>query len=325
MPTFTSQDPNLLAQRLGIVQPGSPPILLNHPARSAAPIDGWKSVFFGLPFLLAGIGIACAALNIVNTRKHAPDWLIGLIGGFFFSAGAFLVIHGLRGAARKAACQREAAEHPGQTWLSDYHWHREGITFSAFNAMLSRFIAALIWNAFLIPFFWVGLHERGMGRVFLVFAGLFALIGLIFWARWLQMLGDLLRFGNSFLNYDDFPFFLGQSLRARLRAPRHVSALDELTLTLRCVQEKYVTTGSGNNRSTRVVCFELYKDSVTFSRDQLTGLAGGDTPVDFKLPQTQQSTSLACAPPIYWEIQANGTARGADYEAYFLVPVYARP
>ena len=319
-----SQGPDLIAQRFG-GEPGSPPVLLNHPTQSAIAIDGWKSVLFGLPFLVAGVGIALASLDMVKTSKHAPNWLIGLIGSFFSLAGAFLIIHGLRGAARKAASQREAAEHPGEHWLSDHHWHRAGIGFSAFKAVVQRFIAALIWNAFLLPFFWVGLNVRGMGRIFLVFASLFALIGLIFWGRCLQMLGELFRYGNSFLNYDDSPYFLGQSLRARLRIPHHVSALDNLMLTLRCVQEKYVTTGTGNNRNTQVVCYELYKDTATFSRDQLTGLAGGDIPIDFPLPENQHSTSLADAPPIYWEIQAQGIARGADYDAYFLVPVYKRP
>jgi hypothetical protein len=325
MPITVSDGPNLLAQRLGITQPGSPPVLPNHPVQSTVAINGWKSVLFGLPFLLASVGVICAALNMVHGQKNAPDWLIGLIGGFFFSVGAFLIIHGLRGAARHAAYQREATEHPGEPWLADHHWHREGIAFSAFNVMLGRFLAALGWNAFLIPFFWVGLNVRGMGRVFLVFATLFALIGLVLWGRWLQMLGELFRYGNTFFVYDEFPYFLGQTFRARLRAPHHVYALDELTFTLRCIQEKYVTTGSGQNRTTRVMCFELYKDALTLSRDQLTGLAGGDIPVMFKLPSDQPSTFLAAAPPTYWEIQAQGKAHGgADFEAYFLAPVYNR-
>jgi hypothetical protein len=324
MANSISEGANVLAQRLGIMEPGSSPVLLNHPAQSAAPIDGWKSVFFGMPFLFVGVGIVFASLNLISARKNAPNWLIGIIGVFFFTAGAFLIVHGLRGAARKAAHQREADEHPDQPWLADYHWHRQGMAFSAFQAMLARFVAALIWSAFLIPFLWVGLHQPGIGRIFLIFASLFALIGLLFWGRWLQMLGELFRYGNSFLSYDDFPYFLGQGLRARLRAPRQISALDKLMCTLRCVQEKYVTSGTGNQRSTSVVCFELYKDVLTFSRDQLTGLAGGDIPLAFCLPANQCTTLLAEVPSTYWEIAAKGTARGADYEAHFLVPVYNR-
>ena len=232
MPIAISDGPNLLAPRMGVTQPGSPPVLLNHPVQSTVAIDGWNSVLFGLPFLPAGVGIVCAALNTVHGSKNAPNWLIGLIGGGFFSAGAFLIVHGLRGAACQAVYQREAAEHPGEPWLADHHWRREGIPFSAFNAMLGRFVAALAWNAFLIPFFCVGLNVRGMGRVFLVFATIFALIGLVLWGRWLQMLGELLRHGNTFFAYDEFPYFLGQTFRGRLLGPHHVSALYELTFTI---------------------------------------------------------------------------------------------
>ena len=110
---------------------------------------------------------------------------------------------------------------------------------------------------------------------------------------------DLLRYGNSYLYYESFPYELGGSLRARLRTPRHISSIDELTVTLRCVQEKYVTSGTDRNRSTSVVCYELYKDALTLDRDRLTGLAGNDIPLEFKLPSGQQTTSLASTPPTY--------------------------
>ena len=303
--------------------PDLPPVLLNHPTQSAAPIDGWKSLLFGLPFLLVGLFIESAAFDLIPAHgKHAPTWMLSLIGLFFFSGGLFLVMHGVLGLIRRAAHNRELAQFPGQPWYADYHWHREGIAFSAFHAMLSRLLAAMVWSAFLVPFFWIGLHERGMARVFLFGAILFGLIGLVFWYRWAQMLADLLRYGNSFLNYDQFPYFLGGTLRARLRAPHHVTDLDELTFTLRCVQEKYVTSGSGNNRQTKVVCYELYKDAHTLTRDQITGLAGGDISIEFPLPPDQRATTLCYNPPTYWEIEARGHAHSVAYEAYFLVPVY---
>jgi hypothetical protein len=151
---------------------------------------------------------------------------------------------------------------------------------------------------------------------------IFGLLGLIFWYRWAAMLLDLLRYGNSFLTYESFPYSLGGALRARLRSPHHVSMIDELTLTLRCVQEKYVTTGSGQNRTTNVVCYELYQDVSTFTRDQLTGLAGNDISMEFHLPSDLPATTLVATPPTYWEIEANGKARGTGYQAFFLVPVY---
>ena len=324
MATTLTSTPNLSEQRRagGL---GMPPVLRNHPTQSAATITGWKAVFFGLPFLVAGVLIECAALDLLRGHKNAPDWLIGLLGGLFFSAGSFLVVHGLRGAARKAQHERESASRPGEPWLADHHWEREGVRFPAFYSMLQRLVAALVWNAFLVPFFWVGLNQRGLGRAFFMIASFFTFIGLVFWARWIQVLVDLFRNGSSFLSYDEFPYFLGQTLRVRLRAPLHVSRMNQLALTLRCVQEKYVTTGSGNNRRTQVVCYELYRDAVTFSQTQLaTADAACGIPVEFRLPQDQPPTTLADTPQTYWEIEARGKARSADYEAYFLVPVYQR-
>ena len=301
--------------------PGLPAALPNYPAQSVTAIDGIRSTLFGLPFLTAGVFICLAAFNVIDGKKNAPTWIIAFIGAIFLSAGLFLVLHGIYGMIHRAIYNRKSAETPGQPWLFDFHWHPEGISFSAFNAMLSRLLAALVWNGFLIPFFWVGYTERG-AWLFLVVAGLFALIGLIFWARWIKMLADLVRYGNSFLSYDSFPYFLGGTLRARLRAPRHLTMLNGLTLTLRCIQERYVTTGSGRDRSTRVVCYELYKDVLTFSQSRLVNFVGAEISIEFRLPSDKLPTMLADTPPTYWAIEARGEAPGADYEAYFLVPVY---
>jgi hypothetical protein len=310
-------DTKTIEQRIPGSGPGLPPVLPNYPAQSATTIDGASAALFGMPFMAAGVFIGLAAFDVIQTRRHAPLWMIAIIGAMFFSAGSFLFIHGIRGMIRKAIYNRKAAETPGQPWLFDFHWRPEGISFSAFNAMLGRLLGALVWNTFLVPFFWIGYTQRGTW-MFLVFASLFALIGLVFWVRWAQMLGDLVRYG-------EFPYFLGGTLRARLRAPRHLEVVNSLSFSLRCVQERYVTTGAGNNRRSQVVCYELYKDIVTLDHDRLANFVGAEIPVEFRLPADKQTTSLADTPPTYWQIEASGEARGADYQAYFLVPVYKKP
>jgi hypothetical protein len=91
------------------------------------------------------------------------------------------------------------------------------------------------------------------------------------------------------------------------------------------VQERYVTTGAGNNRRSQVVCYELYRDVVTLDHDRLANFVGAEIAVEFRLPADKLTTSLVDTPPTYWQIEANGEARGADYLAYFLVPVYKKP
>ena len=310
----------LMLTKFGVQQPGDPPALLNHPTQSATAIDGWKSALFGVPFLAVGFFIGRAALNQVDSPKNAPVWVIGIFAGMFFFGGLFFFVHGLRGIARKAAWKRAAARMPSAPWLYDFHWHREGIAYSAFDEMVKRLLGALVWNAFVLLFAWIGMQGPWP---FLIGAAIFGLLGLIFWYRWWTMLLDLLRYGNSYLSYEGFPYSLGGPLHAQLRPPRHVSEIEELTLTLRCVQEKYVTTRGADNRSqTQVVCYELYSDVATLDRARLASLATGPIPVEFRVPPDQPQTNLAATPPTYWEIEANGKARGATYQAYFLVPVY---
>ncbi|HKS82338.1 MAG TPA: hypothetical protein VJR23_12615 [Candidatus Acidoferrales bacterium] len=297
-------------------------VLFNHRTQSAVALDGWSSALFGLPFMAAGLCTYLVAANSLPARKHAPDWLIFVIASLFFLAGSFLFAHGLRGVIRRKSYLRHAAANPNQPWLYDFHWDRSGISFSAFADMLRRFAAACGWTAFISIFVYIGFTVRGAWP-FAIGGLVFGLFGLVFWYRWLMMLMDLLRYGNSRLEFGSFPFFLGGKLEARLRAPRHLASLDELTLTFRCVQERYVTSGAGNNRSQQVVCYELYKDSVSLDRRRLAASAGGSIPVDFPIPPGQPSTFLTKSPPFYWEIEAIGkSVTGPAYEATFLVPVY---
>jgi hypothetical protein len=325
--TDTTDSSARLQQMLGS-GPGLPSALPNYPAQSVTTVDGLSAAIFGLPFLAAGGFIALAAFNIIHVNRrgtavHAPTWLVLAIGGIFFSAGLFLFVHGVRGMIRKVIYSRKAEQTPGQPWLFDFHWRQEGINFSAFNTMLGRLVAALVWNGFLVPFFWIGYTQRG-AWLFFAIASLFALLGVFFWIRWAQMLAELIRYGNSFLAYDEFPYFLGGKLRAHLRAPRHLSVINRLTLTLRCIQERYITTGTGSDRSSRVVCYELYKDILTLDEQRLANFVGAAIPIEFCIPSEKLPNTLAATPPTYWAIEVRGEAPGADYEAYFLVPVYSR-
>jgi hypothetical protein len=242
----------------------------------------------------------------------------------FFLGGLFFFVHGLRGVWRKSVWKRQTVQYPSEPWRCDFRWHVEGMAFSAFDDMLKRLLAALIWTAFLVPFGWLGASEKG-ARIFLYAAAFLGLVGLVFWFRWAAMLRCCLiscATETAISSTNLFRIFSAERF-ARLRCSRHISAIEQLTLTLRCVQEKYVTSGTGSNRTTNVVCYELYKNVLQYDHERLTGLAGGDIPVEFTLPTGEPTTTLIAAPPTYWEIEAKGKARGIDYEGLFLVPVYA--
>jgi hypothetical protein len=299
-------------------------VLENHHTQRPIALDGRRSVLFGIPFLAAGVGINLLAFGVIPVHRYVPSWVISVFGDMFLLSGLLFLIHGLHGITRKSRYLSAAAERPGEPWLYDFPWSQEGIAFSAFRDMPLRLLATLFVAAILVPFVWMGLNIPGKGS-FLIFSLPFPLVMLRFWYQWTQQLARQLRYNNRFLSYDDFPYFLGGALRARLRAPHHISEIDALTITLRCVQERYITTVRGNERETQVVCYELYKDVTTLTRERLAGYAGGEIPVEFRLPAGQPATSLASTPPVYWEIEARGQSGKISYESYFLVPVYKAP
>ena len=94
-----------------------------------------------------------------------------------------------------------------------------------------------------------------------------------------------------------FPIFSALESRPARTPGRHFDQLGELTLTFRCVQEKYVTRGLNRDDGTQVVCYELYKGVATFTRDQLTGAASSYLPLAFAVPANHPATRLSDTPP----------------------------
>ena len=94
----------------------------HHPV-SQTTIHGWPSVLFGLPFAAAGgfiLGIAFGVVHVKPSSVHAPMWVIGVAGLAFFGAGMSLIVHGIKGAKRKAKREEGKRNAPNSPWLWDY-------------------------------------------------------------------------------------------------------------------------------------------------------------------------------------------------------------
>ena len=82
--------------------------------------------------------------------------------------------------------------------------------------------------------------------------------------------------------------------------------------------------GSGKNRSQRVVCYERYKEERTPAGPRWP--ASGRMQLEWDLPPDAELTSrLSERPAWYWELVAEAETPGIDYQARFLLPVYAQP
>jgi hypothetical protein len=76
------------------------------------------------------------------------------------------------------------------------------------------------------------------------------------------------------------------------------------SFTLRCVEEWWETSGSGNNRSTRLVKKSVWSGTWQLESDR--SIAGGQAPANFALSPARTPrppTSSAAEKPIYWEFE----------------------
>lgn len=297
------------------------PVLRHHRTLSAAPINRWRSVLFGLPFISAGALIALVSVGRIPARKYAPDGLLAAIAAIFIGGGLVFLVHGIRDLRRRAIWRQQSAARPGEPWLADYAWHRDGVAFFPLDEMLQRLLAALGWTFVLTLMGWLGAREPDGWPIWAALS-FFSLCCLLLWAWWAASVLELRRYGSSYLKFSEFPFRLGGELHARLSVPRNLSRILQLSVTLRCIQEQYVTRGSGSQQTVSIICYERYKDVILMNASQLAWFGRGEVPIEFPLPAEQAGTELSAAPPTYWEIEVRGRARGADYEAFFLVPIY---
>ena len=126
---------------------------------------------------------------------------------------------------------------------------------------------------------------------------------------------QILKYGKSYLRFNRFPFHLGETLDVELETSDRVRAAENITFTLRCVEEEMDRT---ENR-VRLMQYEIYSDAITHSN--------GDTlEVSFPLPKSRKfRTRLSRKDrPRYWELEVRADKPCEDFETKFLVPVFAK-
>jgi hypothetical protein len=178
---------------------------------------------------------------------------------------------------------------------------------------------AALFSVFLIPFnWWAFVSDEGPVLVQIV-TGLFDLIAVYAVGHTLLIVWRALRFGSSRARLDHFPFFLGEELNCTLDLNADVRGFDELEITLRCVEERYETSGTGKDRSTKVVCYQVFGETRTIDPQSRDPFA-----VRFGLPVDGETTRLGERPATFWELEVKGERSGVDFLSAFKMPVYAR-
>lgn len=306
--------------------------LKDHENRSGTTVHGWSSVLVGMVAAGAGVPAFLAAFGYLDPdpTSGAPMFVLGLVGGIFALAGLSFVAHGLAGVRRKIRVGRGRQRYPREPWRWDYVWDERGTRDDSTMRLALWAARGVGFGLFCVPFNWLvffsgelpwwGLVGFGLG------AGLLDLLVLYAVYRFSRALAQLLRYGAGGLRYGRFPFFLGETLDVTFGQGGRMEGLRGLTATLRCVEERFEVRGSGEDRSSVVVGYEVYSETKTVSIP-----AGGvgralGAALSFALPEASLAppASLGERPPVYWELEVKAEAPGVDYGATFLVPVYAR-
>ncbi len=299
--------------------------LNNRQPVSRTTIHGWPSFFFGLPFAGMGTFILLMGLGKIEVdpgKVHAPMWIIALFGLLFVLAGLSFIWHGLGGVRRKAKIKFVKTTRVSSPWLWDYEWQALGISDNKLKKVMHGLIMLIVVGAFLAPFhWWAFVSDEGsiMVKAMVVFFDL--VFGLGGGYYFLNNLALFLKYGNSRLRFSSFPFLLGDTLSVVLVGLP--SEINQLQLDLRFIEEQYETRGSGRNKESRVVCYQLYHEERILKGREVA--SSGKLSLEWGLPNEPEMTStLSQRPARFWELEVKADTPGVDYHSRFLLPVYAR-
>ncbi|HEX9400005.1 MAG TPA: hypothetical protein VF912_07845 [Anaeromyxobacter sp.] len=292
--------------------------------RTGFPLLGWKGILFGLPF--AGMG-AFLALVTARPGRDAPAGLVKAFGAMFFVAGAALILGGVRYYWREWRRAERLARHRSEPWRADYAWDPRGIAGDVGRSAGSAFLSSTVAATFLAPFNYIAfvdprLQVSGIWAMRSIVAVLDLAVAASF-GRSAYLLARRLEYGRTFLHFGRFPFLLGETVDVRLAPPRHARGLQELEVTLRCIEERIQETRYDRESTTYVARRQMWADIRTVQAAQL---AGAGLMLSFDLPREPGlGSDLSATPPRYWELSVKAAAPGVDFASTFLVPVYAHP
>ena len=153
---------------------------------------------------------------------------------------------------------------------------------------------------------------------------LFDLLGLLILYDSFQKLYQWLRFRRPVVIWETLPAFLGSPLRGKVAFARAVRAAGPPRLTLRCVRDEWIESGTGKNRRTNLEPRSIYRQTIEIP---LAGLPG--EPLDaidfaFDVPSDLPGTDLSLSEAVYWQVLVNIPLPGPNVETVFLAPVYRK-
>lgn len=307
----------------------------NHGVRLSANRGGCLVMSLGAMYFSLGVIIIGDVTGVIPNdapSDNTPPLLGAIVGCAFFAPGAFAICGGMAIVRRAMKAKAFALLHPSEPWLEDYAWDRSG---TQDREWLKAVLASCC--TFSLALFGVGINWYAFSPIFTAPSDLFfkIVVGpfdmLLLWCawhtsrRWLEHS----KYGTSRLRFETFPFFVGRPLRVTLTNSGRVRLAEHNPRgTIRFIEQRIETRPKRGRKKYREVCYQLYEQACKVEVLRGDDLRGGQAQITCILPEGDFSTSFAGGFPYhyhYWELKISAQGLGVDYEAIFLVPVYADP
>ncbi|GJL65772.1 MAG: hypothetical protein NPIRA05_07430 [Nitrospirales bacterium] len=292
---------------------------------SGTTINGNRAIAVGLFFVMISLPALLLAMGwLAHTRWFIslPLWMIGIGGIIGVSGGLWLVLNGLRERQRIWNIKHGGQQLPMTPWLWDYSWQAGGATDNYLKSALENLMGFLLFSILVSPLNWMALfwEERSFflqGTVGLLDLVIIMSIG----GRFVTKLRQYLAFGNSQVDFHNFPFFLGNPMALTLKnAPLNISTFH---LTLRCIKETAQCEETGDDAQSVIACYQIYHDTQILEKENVQ--FGNSLDIDWMLPEDETLSSAPSErPATYWELEITAAGQHIDYQSRFLLPIYAK-
>ncbi|GJL49985.1 MAG: hypothetical protein NPIRA01_12120 [Nitrospirales bacterium] len=283
------------------------------------------SIAVGLLFITISLPALTEAMGWIENflfSMYVPLWIVGVGGTICLSGGLWLTVHGVRDRRRIWNMNHGKRQLPMTPWLWDYPWQAWGATDSYLKSALRSLIGLLLFSVLASPFNWMAFFWEGRSFFLQGTVGLLNLVIIVsIGGRFMTKLRQYLTFGNSQLEFQDFPFFLGNPMSLSLRnVPTNISTLH---LTLRCIEESAQSEGTEADSPSVIACYQVYHDTQILKRENVQ--PGDNLDLFWMLPDDETLSSTPSErPATYWELEVTAAGQHLTYQSRFLLPIYAQ-
>lgn len=214
------------------------------------------------------------------------------------------------------------ADRPEKPWELRPDWAAGRIESGSRKAMAFPLVFAAFWNAIAIPvpiLAWEEITRDGDRVAYLIL--LFPVVGffLIFWA--LRRVVVFRKFGNSVLELDTIPAFIGRGIRGKVLINNRIDPAEGFHVKLVCVSQRRTGTGK-NRRTSESIKWQEERCVKDVRREYNRTVVPIEFPIDADVLQSDESD---LDNKIIWRVLIAAEIPGVDYDASFDVPVYRSP